>query len=129
MKSIFRLLNELVLLFLIIASIFISSCSHQVEKNKSNEDLQIESSEPAIEDSFEITQQPALCVVSFNQAALLTCKAESTRGDVFYQWYECDDISGKNPKLIDDAVSVHQGLDAYKDWGAAKQLYASGRRL
>lgn len=55
--------------------------------------------------TLNITQQPAYTVVSYNQSATLSCKAESECQPVSYQWYKCSDTTGNNAAKIQDATS------------------------
>lgn len=99
------------------------SCSNSVVLESPIEDTALEGESPIedatleeespIEDAaleepsytLNITQQPAFTVVSYNQSATLSCKAESECQPVSYQWYKCDDISGSNAELISGATS------------------------
>lgn len=99
------------------------SCSNSVVLESPIEDTALEGESPIedatleeespIEDAaleepsytLNITQQPAYTVVSYNQSATLSCKAESECQPVSYQWYKCDDMSGSNAELISGATS------------------------
>ena len=99
------------------------SCSNSVVLESPIEDTALEGESPIedatleeespIEDAaleepsytLNITQQPAFTVVSYNQSATLSCKAESECQPVSYQWYKCDDMSGSNAEFISGATS------------------------
>ena len=99
------------------------SCSNSVVIESPIEDTALEGESPIedttleeespIEDAaleepsytLNITQQPAFTVVSYNQSATLSCKAESECQPVSYQWYKCSDMSGSNAELISGATS------------------------
>ena len=99
------------------------SCSNSVVLESPIEDTALEGENPIedttleeespIEDAaleepsytLNITQQPAYTVVSYNQSATLSCKAESECQPVSYQWYKCSDMSGSNAELISGATS------------------------
>ena len=110
-----KLFNHLRLfLFLSALVMLLVSCSRSValEEESPVEDTALEEESP-IEDAtleepsytLNITQQPAYTVVSYNQSATLSCKAESECQPVSYQWYKCDDMSGSNAELISGATS------------------------
>lgn len=99
-----KLFNHLRLfLFLSALVMLLVSCSRSValEEESPIEDATLE--EPSY--TLNITQQPAYTVVSYNQSATLSCKAESECQPVSYQWYKCDDMSGSNAELISGATS------------------------
>lgn len=99
------------------------SCSNSVVLESPIEDTALEGESPIedttleeespIEDAaleepsytLNITQQSAYTVVSYNQSATLSCKAESECQPVSYQWYKCSDMSGSNAELISGATS------------------------
>lgn len=101
-------------LFLSALVMLLVSCSRSValEEESPIEDTALEEESP-IEDAtleepsytLNITQQPAYTVVSYNQSATLSCKAESECQPVSYQWYECSDTTGNNAAKIQDATS------------------------
>lgn len=110
-----KLFNHLRLfLFLSALVMLLVSCSRSValEEESPIEDTALEEESP-IEDAtleessytLNITQQPAYTVVSYNQSATLSCKAESECQPVSYQWYECSDTTGNNAAKIQDATS------------------------
>ena len=108
-----KLFNHLRLfLFFSVLVMLLVSCSNSVLLESPIEDTTLEEESP-IEDAaleepsyiLNITQQPAYTVVSYNQSATLSCKAESECQPVSYQWYKCDDMSGSNAELISGATS------------------------
>ena len=119
-----KLFNHLRLfLFFSALVMLLVSCSNSVVLESPIEDTALEGESPIedttleeespIEDAaleepsytLNITQQPAFTVVSYNQSATLSCKAESECQPVSYQWYKCDDMSGSNAELISGATS------------------------
>ena len=119
-----KLFNHLRLfLFFSALVMLLVSCSNSVVLESPIEDTTLEEESPIedttleeespIEDAaleepsytLNITQQPAYTVVSYNQSATLSCKAESECQPVSYQWYKCDDMSGSNAELISGATS------------------------
>lgn len=108
-----KLFNHLRLfLFFSALVMLLVSCSNSVVLESPIEDTTLEEESP-IEDAaleepsytLNITQQPAYTVVSCNQSATLSYKAESECQSVSYQWYKCDDMSGSNAELISGATS------------------------
>lgn len=77
----------------------VMGCSHSVEETD------VSPSEETLTTSLEIVEQSGICVVSYNHSAKLTCKAEADNNEIFYQWYECDDIAGNNAAIIQGANS------------------------
>ena len=119
-----KLFNHLRLfLFFSALVMLLVSCSNSVVLESPIEDTALEGESPIedttleeespIEDAaleepsytLNITQQPAFTVVSYNQSATLSCKAESECQPVSYQWYKCSDMSGSNAELISGATS------------------------
>lgn len=119
-----KLFNHLRLfLFFSALVMLLVSCSNSVVLESPIEDTALEGENPIedttleeespIEDAaleepsytLNITQQPAYTVVSYNQSATLSCKAESECQPVSYQWYKCSDMSGSNAELISGATS------------------------
>ena len=99
MKKFFNHLR--LFLFFSVLVMLLVSCSNSVVLESPIEDAALE--EPSY--TLNITQQPAFTVVSYNQSATLSCKAESECQPVSYQWYKCDDMSGSNAELISGATS------------------------